>query len=145
MNKRFLRKNSLGVLGLNMLTKPGQELAKQHLLITIIITFVLTAINYFSWGLNNATSALLGGFVCIIPNMIFARKAFKYAGARSAQKVVDSFYGGVKLKMLVTAILFSLCFKFIELSLATFFITYFLTLFVPFIHALIHKFTFNQL
>lgn len=145
MNKKFLRKNSLEVLGLNKLTKPGRELAKQHLYITITITFVLAVINYFGWGLNNTMSAIAGGCVYIIPNFIFAHKAFKYAGARSAQKVVDSFYGGVKLKMLVTAILFSLCFKFFELSLATFFITYFLTLLVPFIHALIYKFTFNQL
>lgn len=130
---------------LNALIEPGKKIAKQQLIITISLVIVIALITYSNWGLSYAISALAGGGVAIIPNFIFAHKAFKYAGARSAQKVVDSFYGGVKLKMLTTAILFSLCFKFLELSLATFFITYFLTLLVPFIHALIHKFTFNQL
>lgn len=130
---------------MNALIAPGRQLAKQHLLIAIFITIVTAIITYFCWGFHYAISAIAGGLIAIIPNIVFAYKAFKYAGARSAQKVVDSFYGGVKLKMLITAILFSLVFKFLDISLATFFITYFLTLLVPFIHALIHKFTFNQL
>ena len=76
---------------------------------------------------------------------MFAQKAFKYAGARAAKKVVDSFYSGVKLKMFVTALLFALCFKFLHLELLAFFLTYFLTLMSPFIQALMNKFTFNQL
>ncbi|MGJ8692897.1 MAG: ATP synthase subunit I [Thalassotalea sp.] len=127
------------------LVKTGRELARIHLYISLVLTMSITIVMYFVWGLTNATSALAGGFVAIIPNVIFAHKAFKYAGARAAKKVVDSFYSGVKLKMLTTALLFTLAFKFLELSPLTFFLTYFLTLTTPFVQALIHKFTFNQL
>ena len=59
--------------------------------------------------------------------MLFAYKAFQYAGASAARKVVDAFNSGVKLKLVLSAVLFALCFKFIEnLQLPAFFITYFL-------------------
>lgn len=130
---------------MNKLTQPGKKLANSQLVIALVSTLVVTIITYFGWGLSFAVSALCGGSIAVIPNFMFAQKAFKYAGARAAKKVVDAFYSGVKLKMFVTALLFALSFKFLELQLLPFFLTYCLALLSPFIQALMYKFTFNQL
>ncbi|WP_068547049.1 ATP synthase subunit I [Thalassotalea crassostreae] len=128
----------------NKLTEPGKKYAKLQLLMQFLVSILSTLIIYFNWGLPYAQSAIAGGLVSIIPNFVFALKAFRYAGARAAKQVVDSFYSGVKLKMVLTAILFSLCFKFLELALLPFFVTYSLAMVAPFLAAVVNKFYFNQ-
>jgi ATP synthase protein I len=95
----------------NPLVKPGRKFAYQQIGITIIIVLCCTLIIYLFWGLTAATSSLTGGVIAIIPNSIFAYKAFKYAGAKSSKLVVESFFSGVKIKMIVTVLLFALVFK----------------------------------
>lgn len=128
----------------NKLAKPGRKYAYRQVFLQFIITLLSFIICYFGWGLTTATSALAGGMVSVIPNFVFAHKAFKFAGARAARQVVDSFYGGVKLKLVLTAILFALCFKYLDLNVAAFFITYSITMLVPWLNAIVNKFHFNQ-
>ncbi|OUS26660.1 hypothetical protein A9Q98_10125 [Thalassotalea sp. 42_200_T64] len=128
----------------NILTKPGKKYARLQLLMQLLVILLSTATIYFCWGLSAAHSALAGGAVSIIPNIVFAHKAFKFAGASASQQVVDSFYKGVKLKMVLTAILFVLCFKFIDLTPLAFFTTYSLTMLAPFLAGVVIKFNFNQ-
>jgi len=120
----------------NKLTAAGKHLTKQQLLLTGIMTFFLSLITYFLWGLIEAKSALLGGLIAIIPHFIFGLSAFKYAGATKAQQVVDAFYKGEKIKLLITAILFALTFKFftiVPLALFTVFCVVMITsLLTPF-------------
>ncbi len=105
----------------NILTEAGRNYAfKQNMLAVFSVLFV-ALITYFIWGFEHAKSAVVGGFVAIIPNLVFAYKAFKYAGARSSKKVVESFFSGVKLKMVLTAFLFALAFKFLVLLPIPFF------------------------
>ena len=62
----------------NQLTKPGKLFAyKQSALITFIV-FMSTLVIYFVCGFNQAKSAALGGAIGIVPNLLFAYKAFKY-------------------------------------------------------------------
>jgi len=49
-------------------------------------------------------SALLGGLIAWLPNTYFALRAFRYRGARAAQKIVRSFYAGAFGKMIGFAI-----------------------------------------
>ena len=115
----------------NELTKPGRKYAWKQITLMVIITFIITLVVYFFWGYEHAKSALIAGFVSVIPNMIFAYKAFRYAGARSSKKVMESFYSGVKLKMLYTALLFALVFKFLEIVPVAFLSTYCVMVFLP--------------
>ncbi|MEW6997498.1 ATP synthase subunit I [Colwelliaceae bacterium BS250] len=128
----------------NALTKPGKQYANLQLLMQLVVTLLSFITVYICWDFTIAQSALAGGAVSIIPNAVFALKAFKYAGANAAKLVVDSFYKGVKIKMILTAILFVLCFKFVNLTPLVFFITYSLTMVAPWLTAVVYKLYFNQ-
>ncbi|WP_165857163.1 F0F1 ATP synthase subunit I [Marinobacter sp. JSM 1782161] len=70
-------------------------------------------------------SAILGGFIFVLPNTFFALKAFRYAGARSARQTVSSFYQGEAGKLVLCAILFTMAFKWIQpLDVAALFLTF---------------------
>lgn len=75
-------------------------------------------------GKHQALSAFLGGMTAFIPSVIFAKKFFQFQGARAAKTIVNSFYVGEFLKIMVTAILFSLIFIFYEVAPLAFFLTY---------------------
>ena len=111
---------------MNQLVKPGRKLARQQLVVSLAITFSSAIIMYLCWGVSFAQSALAGGAISIIPNVFFAYKAFKYAGASSSKKVMESFYGGEKIKLGLTALLFALAFKFLVIMPLPFFITFFI-------------------
>ncbi|WP_028241485.1 F0F1 ATP synthase subunit I [Stutzerimonas azotifigens] len=55
-------------------------------------------------------SGLCGGMIAFLPNLYFARKAFRFSGARAAQSIVRSFYAGEAGKLVLTAVLFALTF-----------------------------------
>ncbi len=61
-----------------------------------------------------AKSALLGGLTCAIPNAYFVWRAFRYSGARSAVRIVQSFYQGETWKFLLTALCFIAIFQRVE-------------------------------
>lgn len=128
---------------MNELVKPGRKVALQQIFIALALIFSSTLVTYFFAGYDAAQSAVIGGLVAIVPQIFFAFKAFQYAGASAAKKVMDAFYSGVRIKLVLTAILFALCFKFLQLVLLAFFITYFITLLTPLVYAVVHKFTFN--
>jgi len=123
----------------NTLTKPGRKIAYQQIAFSIVVVLVCALITYFCWGLAYAKSALAGGVIAIIPNGIFAYKAFKYAGAKSSKLVVNSFFSGVKLKMLVTAILLVFAFKLIVILPVAFFGTFCLVMSLPLLAPFLFK------
>ncbi|MBM95448.1 MAG: F0F1 ATP synthase subunit I [Oceanospirillaceae bacterium] len=61
-----------------------------------------------------AKSAVLGGLSCAIPNAYFIWKAFRYSGARSTERVVQSFYQGETWKFLLTSLCFIAIFRHVE-------------------------------
>lgn len=70
-------------------------------------------------------SALLGGLIFLVPHGYFALKAFRYSGARSAKKIMSSFYQGEAGKLILCAILFTMVFKWIQpLDIAALFLTF---------------------
>ena len=117
----------------NKLTKVGRKFAFSQILFAIFIVVLTTLITYFIWGVAHAKSTFVGGTVVIIPNMVFALKAFRYAGAQSSKKVVESFFSGVKLKMALKALLLALSFKFIVLLPVPFFIMFSCVMMLPMI------------
>jgi len=123
----------------NDLAKSGLKIAFKQIFITFIVVMVCTGVIYFAWGKPFAKSALLGGLIGIIPNIVFALKAFRYAGAKSAKKVVESFFSGVKIKMVLTAILFSLVFKFLVIQPIPFFGMFCLVMVMPLLQPIFLK------
>ena len=123
----------------NSLTKAGKRIACLQNLLSSALVLVTTVIIYFIWGSAHAMSALIGGLVAILPNIVFAFKAFKYAGAQSSKKVVESFFSGVKLKMAIMALLFALAFKFLVLLPIPFFVMFCLVMVMPLISPLLFK------
>ncbi len=123
----------------NELAKPGRKFAyQQSALIAFIVVFISLIVN-FVWGYEPAKSAALGGLIGIIPNILFAYKAFRFAGARASKQVVESLFSGVKLKMVLTAFLFALAFNFVELLPLPFFGMFCLVMALPIITPFIIK------
>ncbi len=60
-----------------------------------------------------AYSVLLGGLISALPNSYFAFHAFKFQGARNAEKVVRGFIRGELAKIVITVVLFALSFTLI--------------------------------
>ncbi|TYK65033.1 ATP synthase subunit I [Colwellia echini] len=123
----------------NELTKPGRRFAYMQTTLITVISLIVILIIYIFWGVESAKSALLGGIVGIIPNLFFAYKAFKYAGARSSKKVVESFFSGVKQKMAIMAVLLGLTLKFVTISPLPFFSLFCLVMALPIITPFIIK------
>jgi len=123
----------------NRLTKAGRKLAWQQNIFSIAIVLFISLITYLVWGLAHAQSILAAGIVTIIPNIVFALKAFKYAGAKSSKLVVESFFSGVKLKMVLTALLFALAFNFLVLLPIPFFSMFCLIVALPLFTPLLFK------
>lgn len=60
-----------------------------------------------------AYSVMLGGLISALPNSFFVAQAYKYQGARNAEKVVKSFMKGEVGKIAFTIVLFALSFSLI--------------------------------
>ena len=79
----------------------------------VIATVIVAAIS-LSVGKVHAYSALLGGLICVLPNLYFVRKTFAYSGARAARQIVNAFYKGEAIKLVLTAVLFALVYVYVK-------------------------------
>ena len=105
--------------------------AYKVLLVITIITAVIAIVLMLSIGRVAAISAALGGIACILPNVLFARFAFRHSAADSAGLVMKWFYIGEAIKIIVTVLIFALSLTWIkELNFAAMFITYIFALMV---------------
>lgn len=76
-------------------------LKTQALLIGALFPVVL----YF-WQAQAALSLLVGGVVCLLPNIYFYRRVFAYSGATQAKYIVKALYWGETIKIIMTAVCF---------------------------------------
>ena len=91
----------------------------------ICITCTAACFLWLVIGKIAGLSALLGGLICLIPNLYMAYKTFAYSGATAAQKIVNSFYKGEAGKLLLTIAGFSLVFLLVRpLDPLALFLTY---------------------
>ena len=97
------------------------------IVVQLIATAFIATISLLFAGNVTAYSALLGGLISALPNSYFALQAFKFQGARNADKVVKSFIKGELGKIAITIVRFALSFTLItnlsELALILGFIT----------------------
>lgn len=92
---------------------PHTAVVKRLLLVQLAVA-VLFPLVLLPFGTNAALSAAAGGLASLVPNLYFAFRAFRYSGARSAQKILRSFYSGEAVKLVLTALIFALCFKYLK-------------------------------
>ena len=111
------------------LTHHGRTVAKRLIAYQVLVA-VVVSLGFLAKDFNAAYSSLLGGLICIIPNMIFALYATRFGGARAAKQIARSFYLGETLKFVLTVVLFTVTFKFLTISVGPLFICYVLTLMV---------------
>lgn len=89
---------------------PVQKLIAAQLL--VVFGLSLAALVLLGWV--SAYSVLTGGLINAIPNAYFAGKAFRYRGARAAQKIVRELYTGEAIKLLLMGAGFALSFLYIK-------------------------------
>jgi ATP synthase protein I len=106
-------RNKQGILG-----------AKRLLTCQVLLTAVVSILIVAMYGLSAGKSAALGGLVSIIPNAYFAWVVFRFQGAKSARKIVNSLYKGEAVKLLLTFVLFGLVFAYVPIKPLAFFLTY---------------------
>jgi ATP synthase protein I len=63
-----------------------------------------------------AVAVLLGGMICFIPNLVFARSWLSFFSARHPQHMLIMFYCGEAIKFFLMVILFILAFKFLAVA-----------------------------
>lgn len=110
------------------LAKKGRDLASKVLIFQTTSGLILALIYLGFFGINAAISSVYGVLICIIPGLVFARFAFKYAGASQNKLVVRSFNQGSKLKMALSIILFFLVYKWVDVMPSAMLVTYVITL-----------------
>ena len=90
---------------------PLHRLPVFHVLIAQLVFVILLTVLLLVWlGWVAGYSGFLGGVIAWLPNLYFARKAFRYGGARAARDILKSFYAGEAGKFILTAALFALLF-----------------------------------
>ncbi len=93
--------------------------------IQLILTVTLTAVLSVYVSQESANSALLGGFIFIFPNAYFIRCAFRGNGQQSPDSVLRWFYMGEAGKLILTGVLFAMCFVLVKpLNIPVLFGTY---------------------
>jgi ATP synthase protein I len=80
----------------------------------LVVTAFMAAFSLLFSGIILAYSVLLGGLISALPNSYFVLHAFKYQGARNAEKVVKGFIKGELGKIVITIALFALSFTLVS-------------------------------
>ncbi len=110
-----------------MKNHPGEQSAKRLLHCQFTLTLLLATLGLLFSGLVAGLSALLGGLVSVIPNAYFSRKLFQHQGARAAQQIVNNFYKGEAMKLMLTVALFAMVFKWFKIIPLVFFLVFITT------------------
>jgi len=82
------------------------------------IVVIAIAIGFFFYqGRFFAISVIVGGVLCVLPNLLFARWWFAYYSASATARLVKVFYLGELAKLCSIGVLFLLVIKFLSVSL----------------------------
>ncbi|MCC2616941.1 ATP synthase subunit I [Aestuariibacter halophilus] len=92
------------------MTENGRKLVRKVVWVQSGVVVACALVTTLMMEATTGLSVFYGGLIGILPFVLFARFAFRYAGGRSNQKVVRSFSQGAKLKLLTSMILFVVAF-----------------------------------
>lgn len=117
----------------------GRSRIKWFLGLQGVIVAVLAFVLGVFVSLAAAMSALLGGLVCILPTAFFARQVFRHSGAQAAKQIVQAMYLGEALKILISVVLFTLIFIYVDIVPLPFFGAFILAQLVVWLAPLVLK------
>ena len=105
--------------------KHNKLAAYKVLSVIAVITAAIALALLLLVGPVAAYSAVLGGIACLLPNLLFARLAFRYSAAHSVGLVMRWFYIAEAIKIVVTVLIFALALTWVkEVNVAAMFLTY---------------------
>lgn len=104
--------------------RQGIRGAQRLLVIQLCVALLIAAATLLIGNTTAAMSAIVGGLVCVVPNAYFVSKLFKYNGAHAARQIVNGFYKGEALKLMLSVAMFAMVFKFLEINPLVFFVAY---------------------
>lgn len=110
------------------LTKRGRQLAGKVIFFQVIIAIIASTIFAVFLDKNSGISAVYGALACLLPAIVFAHLAFKYAGASRNQLVIRSFNKGSKLKFFLTILLFVMAYQWEDVQAMPLLVSYVITL-----------------
>jgi ATP synthase protein I len=90
-------------------------------MLTVLLVFALV---WVLGGSQQSVSALLGGLIGLLPNMLFAALFGRKDPGKTANQVVRAFYFGEALKLLLTGLLFVIVFHLPGISALPLFIAF---------------------
>jgi ATP synthase protein I len=93
-------------------------------LVQLSFTLIIATVCALIYDIQTALSALFGGLVFIIPNAYFAITVFKYQGARAAKQIMNGFYKGEAMKIILSVFLFTAVFTLYQVRPLAFFVSY---------------------
>jgi len=107
----------------------NKAVAYRYLAVEAAVTAVIALILLLSVDMTAACSAMLGGVVFIAPNWLFTALVFRQSGGDTAGSILQRFFVGEALKILVTIVLFAACFTLIRpLNIMALFATFIITM-----------------
>lgn len=89
--------------------------------IQIAVIIIISALFYIFGKRHTGFSILLGGVVCIVPNLYFALRLFTHTGAQKVRQIMKAFYFGEMIKFLLTIIFFYVVLKYLNVEKIPFF------------------------
>lgn len=99
--------------------------------IQLVLAVIVSLLLLFYSGVASAWSALMGGLIFILPNAYFTRSAFRANERESPHFIVRWFYIGEAGKLVLTAVMFALCFVLVKfLHVQVLFVMYILMIIV---------------
>ena len=89
----------------------GKILAKKTFQLQLCVIAICSLLFLVIFNTYAGLSYLIGAGISVLPSMVFAFFAFRFAGASSKELVMESFSQGSKIKLAMTIILFVLAYQ----------------------------------
>mgnify|MGYP001942575475 CR=1 FL=1 len=92
------------------LASQGRQLAKKGVYVQLLVSLILIVV-IFIIQKDYTTAVVIGCLSFIVPHGFFAYWYFRYAGATKTNLVVQSFNQGIKVKLMLTVMIFMIAFS----------------------------------
>ena len=88
----------------------GRRTAYRLVILQALVGLLWSLVVFLCCGAPGMVSALWGVVTVVLPNAVFAHKAFRFGGASNAKTIVRQFYYGQALKIALSMIVLTLAF-----------------------------------
>ncbi len=100
------------------------QTTRRLLALQVLVTLVVATATLVIADARAAGSALLGGLINVIATLFFAYRVFSAGPGSTAREIARAFYLGEAVKLLLTGLLFTAVFIWVEVAWLPLFIAY---------------------